>query len=60
MKFDHLIWLYDYLYFMRYWSNCDDTNFEINLIFLIKSFFYMIKMLRQKIQSLKEKAFKKN
>ena len=38
MKFDHLIWLYDYLYFMRYWSNCDDTNFEINLIFLIKSF----------------------
>ena len=30
--------------------DCDVINFEINLIFLIKPFFYMAKMSRQKFK----------
>ena len=37
---------------------CDVINFEINLIFLIKSFFYMTKKSRQKFKNFeKEKSF---
>ena len=39
-------------------SGCDVINFEINLIFLIKSFFYMTKKSRQIFKYLeKEKSF---
>ena len=51
--------LLDCLYFLRYWSicvlsfivcflGCGVTNFEINLIFLLKQLFRMTKTLRQK------------
>ena len=37
---------------------CDIINFEINLIFLIKLFFYLTKMSRQKFKYLEiEKSF---
>ena len=36
-------------------SSCDITNFEINLVFLIKPFFYMIKESRQKFKYLENK-----
>ena len=40
--------------------DCDVINFEINLIFLIKSFLCMIKKLRQRFQHLEnEKKLKK-
>ena len=41
-------------------TGSDVINFEINLIFIIKSFFYMFKKSRQKLKYLKiEKSFKK-
>ena len=41
-----------------YWSGCDVTDFEVNLIVLIKRFFYMTKRLRQKFKYLEnEKSF---
>ena len=41
-----------------YWPGCDVISFEINLIFLIKSFFYLTKKSRQKCKYLKnEKTF---
>ena len=50
------------LNFLRYWDNlcvvivcntdCDIMNFETNLIFLIKLFFYMTKKSRQKLKYL--------
>ena len=37
---------------------CDVINFEINLVFLIKPFFYMTKKLKQKFKYLEnEKSF---
>ena len=37
---------------------CDVINFEINLIFLIKPFFYMTKKSRQKLKYLEnDKSF---
>ena len=36
-------------------SGCDVINFEINLIFLIKPFFYMKKKSRQKFKHLENK-----
>ena len=40
-------------------SGCDVKNFEINLIFLIKSFFYMTKIQDKNLNILKTKtAFK--
>ena len=55
--------LSDCLYFLRYWTicvlficvvvyfpGCDVINLEINLIFLIKPFFYMTKKSRQKFK----------
>ena len=35
--------------------SCDVMNFEINLTFLIKPFFYMTRKLRQKFKYLKNK-----
>ena len=56
---DFIVWL---LLFLEILGNmciaivcfpgCDVINFEINLIFLIKPFFYMIKKLRQKFKYL--------
>ena len=37
------------------WPGCDVTNFEINLIFLIKPFLYMTKKSRQKLKYLENK-----
>ena len=55
----------DCLFFLRYWSICvlqlfvnqvgDVINFEINLIFLIKSFFCIIEKSRQKFKFLENK-----
>ena len=50
--------LSDCLYFSRYWAyvcynclpGCDVIKFEINLIFLIKLFWYMTKKPRQKLK----------
>ena len=51
--------LSDCLYFFRYWEICvlqlfvsqvDVIDFETNLIFLIKSFFYMTKKSRRKFK----------
>ena len=39
-----------------YFPGCDDINFEINLIFLIKLFFSMTKKSRQKLKK-NEKNF---
>ena len=60
--------LSDCLYCLRFWDipdilcitsvclpGCDVINFEINLIFLIKSFFYMTKKSRQKFKYLDNK-----
>ena len=38
-----------------YFPGCDVINFEINLIFLIKPFFYMTKKSRQKFNKLRTK-----
>ena len=39
-------------------AGCDVINFEINLIFLIKPFFYMTKKSRQKLKYLEnDKSF---
>ena len=52
-------WLSDCFYFLRYWAICEIyeyvINFEINLIFRIKSFFYMTKKSRQKLKYLQNK-----
>ena len=57
--------LSDYLYVLRYYGNmyiaivcfpgCDAINFEINLVSLIKTFFYMVKKSRQKFKYLDNK-----
>ena len=63
--------LFDCLYFLRYWAICvlqlfvsdvcDVKNSEINLIFLIKPFFYVIKKSRQKLKYLEnEKSLRWN
>ena len=39
------------------WPGCDVIDFEINLIFLIKSFFYMTKKSRQNWISWEQKEF---
>ena len=60
--------LSDYLYFLKYWAmsvlrlfcfpGCDVINFEINLIFLIKPFFYVTIKSRQRFTYLEnEKSF---
>ena len=60
--------LFDCFYFLRYWGNvfiaiayfsgCDVKNFEINLIFLIRPFFYMSEKSRRKFKYLEnEKSF---
>ena len=52
----------DCLYFLRYWTICvlhlfvsHVRKFKINLIFLIKSFFYMTKKSRRKLKYLENK-----
>ena len=48
-------------YFLRDFPGCDVVNFEINLIFLIKPFFYMTKKSRQKFRYLEnENIFMRN
>ena len=43
---------------MFYFSYCEVINFEINVTFITKPFFYMIKNSRQKIKYLEnEKSF---
>ena len=60
----------DWLFFVRYWSNMcttivcstgrDVTNFEINLTFLIKSFFLHDQKVKTKIVNIlkRKRAFK--
>ena len=58
--------LSDCLYFLRYWAICvlqlfvsQVINFEINLIFLIRQFFYVTKKSRQNLNILRtEKAWR--
>ena len=38
-----------------FFSGCDVMNFQIDLIFLIKPFFYMTKKSRQKLKALRTK-----
>ena len=53
----------DWLYFLRcnmsnaivFLSSCDVISFETNLYFLIKPFFYMTKIPRQKFKNLENK-----
>ena len=62
----HIISLSVCIYFLRNMGNmcitivcfpvCDVINFEINLIFLIKLFFYMTKKLRQKFKCLENEG----
>ena len=40
-----------------YLPSCDVINFEINLIFAIKQFFYMAKKSRQKFKYLEKQRF---
>ena len=40
-----------------YFPGYDVINFQINLIFLIKSFFYITKKSRQKLKYLENKGF---